>query len=83
MIENPEEVMFQRFDFGEAIHTGLLNLQLRWGISMANVLELDGMDRLSAPLSGLKRGLISHDEGKITRVSLRLMTITCRTRRPV
>ena len=82
MIENPEEVMLQRFGFGEAIHAGLLNLQLRWGISMANALELDGMDRLSSPLSGAKQGLIAHDEGKIARVSLELMSITCRTRRP-
>ena len=81
MVENPKEVMFQRFDFGEAIHVGLLNLQLRWSIAMANTLELDGMNRLSAPLSGLKRGLISHDEGKITRVSMKLMTKTRRARR--
>ena len=64
MIENPKEVVLQRFDFGEAIYAGLLNLQLRWGISMANALELDGMDRLSASFGRLKRWLISHDERK-------------------
>ena len=75
MIKNAKEVMFQRFDLGEAIHVSLLNLQLRWGISMANALELGGMDRLSASFSRPKRGLISHDGRKIARINLSLMTI--------
>ena len=81
MIENPKEVVLQRFDFGEAIYAGLLNLQLRWGISMANALELDGMDRLRTSFCRLERWLMSHNERKITRVDLRLMAIACGARR--
>ena len=81
MIENAKEVMLQCFDLGKAIDISLLDLQLRWGISMANALELDSMDRLGAPFHRLKRGLISHNERKIASINLQLMTIVRGARR--
>ena len=78
MVEDSKEVVLQGFDLGKATHIRLLNLQLRWSISMKNALKLDGMDRLNAPFGWLKGYLVSHDERKISWINQGLGTITRR-----
>ena len=69
MVEDSKEIVLQSFDLGEATNIRLFNLQLRWGISIANTLKLDGMDRLNASFGWLEGYLISHDERKVTWVN--------------
>ena len=50
MVEDSEEIVFQRLVAYKAFNIRLLNLQLRWGIAVTNALKLDRMDRLCTTL---------------------------------
>ena len=60
MVEDSEEIVFQRLVAYKAFNIRLLNLQLRWGIAVTNALKLDRMDRLCTTLSRMKDRLVAH-----------------------